>query len=226
MELGTVFASIMRTATARPIDMVNPIPGSSRSWRRFGVLFGLALLSTISASCAPSATASQSPAPTAIDIHNPTVTTVPNADPDPLQQELLADGALSHAEMERALLAVVSCVREGGFTADLVEFVHGEGWSLDISGGPTGGQTDKAEARFNDCSARLLSDVEVAYLMQHRPTKREIEAANAEMLDCFKAEGFVVQDRGTIGEFLASLPAEDALELFETCEERINNPSR
>src|SRR5687768_16794653 len=69
--------------------------------------------------------------------------------PDPLQAEILEDGEVSPSEMERALLAVVSCVTDQGFAAELESFDE-DGYDFFVGTAPDG-STDASAAALDEC---------------------------------------------------------------------------
>lgn len=121
------------------------------------------------------------------------VTTIPDVTPDPLQAELLADGKVSVPEMERALLAVVSCVKSRGFEAELTSF-DGEGGSSFFVQDPNGDH-DRASDALTECRQRFLSEVEGQFQREHGPSQREIEAEQQEVSDCLAGKGYDVKGR-------------------------------
>ena len=154
-----------------------------------------------------------------VGLDDPRVTTLPTVPSDSLQAEILADGEVSNAEMERALLAVVACVRDGGYRAELTGFVPGDGWTFEV-GAESAEEADRAEARFTLCSARFLSDVEAIYLAANSLTEAEIEQRNRAILECLAAEGLDVEGMSSVGEFLVEALDDEALGAFARCEEQ------
>jgi len=150
-------------------------------------------------------TASRTPAADqeAVGAPSPGVTAVGvDAQRDPLQDELLADGAVSTAEMERALLAVVTCVQQSGHSAELVEFNEDGGGQFQTSGATTE-EADAAEAALDRCRAEILSDVQPAYNLEHAPSEQEIQEHREKVVDCLVGMGHDV----------AGLSANEASEL-------------
>jgi len=199
------------------------LSGRERGWASPGrvmiVGLGCAAVLLVVSSCGvatPPPTSSRSVLP--VGINDPIVTTLPSAVADPIQAEVLADGSVTHSEMERVLLAVAACVREEGYFAEMSNFVHGEGWSFEISGGDSSEETDRAEERFNTCSAQLMSSVEPAYWTEWAPTQQEVLAREQEVLGCLSDNGFDVEGMTRVGEFLSQVSIDEGFEALERCE--------
>ncbi len=161
-------------------------------------------MAVVLAACMPATR----PAPTVV-VRGPTdtgraATTLPPAPRDPLQDEILADGVVTPAEMERALLAVVECVRDAGFSAELIEFDPAGSWGLEVSGGTEAG-TDQAEARWQYCSVSLTSEVETVFMRDHVPSEADRAQQEAAVVACVRALGYEVDDLGSIGRLHAAL---------------------
>lgn len=105
---------------------------------------------------------------------SPVVTTVPTSTPDPLQAEILADGRVTMAEMERALLAVVSCVKAKGFNAELTRFDLASGHTLSASS--PSGDNAAANRTLTTCDQNVLSGVLGPFVRDNVPGRSEISA--------------------------------------------------
>lgn len=114
---------------------------------------------------------------------SPSMTTRPSVDPDPLAEEILSDGSVTDAEMERALLAVVECVRAAGFNAELVDFRPRIGWSLQVSS-PDLDMVELADDQQDLCSARFVDSISDPYFAEHGLSEAERTARNGILLSC------------------------------------------
>jgi hypothetical protein len=121
----------------------------------------------------------------------PGVTAAPHSDPDPLQAEILADGTVTMGEMERALLAVVSCVKADGFEARLDRFDLQHGHSFTVSSAD--GDNASADRSLMACEDRMLSGVIGPFVRDNGPSQTEIEAKGRRTLQCLAADGYDVE---------------------------------
>ena len=118
-----------------------------------------------------------------------TVVNVEGIEPDPMQAEILADGEVSHAEMERALLAEVACINSRGFEARLEEFTPGEGHGLWADAGTAAAQ-DELDRVSDECHHKTVSQVAEVYSEQHGPSEQEAQAQHQRFLDCLVGRGY------------------------------------
>lgn len=163
-------------------------PSSQGRWTSISLQFivlGLVMASGCSLGSAADTTVN---APTA-GFDGPGITTSEESGSDPIQAEILADGAVSHAEMERALFAVVTCVQSEGYNAELLDFRQGRGWDLQ-SWGATEEEADLADEALGRCYSTVLSDVEVVYLEEYGPTEQEVQAGEERMRACLADRGY------------------------------------
>jgi hypothetical protein len=116
------------------------------------------------------------------------VTTLPPVRPDPLQAEVLADGEVTPSEMERALLAVVSCVEAAGFAAELTEFSPADGYAFRTHNEAS--QDDAASQALDRCQQAFLSEIDEPFRLQHGPTQEEIMAEQEAKRRCLLDRGY------------------------------------
>lgn len=116
---------------------------------------------------------------------------VPDVEADPSQDEMLKDGQVSEAEMERALFLTVECVGDLGYYARLVSFDGKNGWDLEVAGANSA-EADLADEAMQICSARFLNLVAEAYHESRRPSEAEIAARNAATIECLVEAGYPV----------------------------------
>lgn len=116
------------------------------------------------------------------------LTTRGGAVPDELQGEILLDGSVTHEEMEHALLAVVDCVRDAGYNAELRYFRPRVGWGLGVwSQDPD--EVERADERHDYCSARLVDELSDIYFDQHGLNQVERAARDEMLVDCLTDRG-------------------------------------
>lgn len=135
----------------------------------------------------------------------------------PLQARVLADGQVTHDEMQEVLDAVVGCFEEEGFDATLEEFRPGRGWSLSVetAKGPEAAQVGARDAY---CSGRFLSEVEHVYFDAHRLTPAELNQRSENILQCLIERGNDVH-----GHSLAEAILHSDLVGFEECEKAVDS---
>ena len=144
---------------------------------------------------------------------SPLVTVGLDAEAHPLQEEILSDGFVSHAEMERALVAVVSCVSDEGFTVTLADFSPGRGWQFAMEAASEE-VMDAVDRTYEYCYRHMLSHVEARYLEQHTPTASELAEEHQRMVECLQDYGY---DLGEIP--IEQLALEVAPEDMLACDE-------
>lgn len=142
-------------------------------------------------------------------VGGPSVTTSPDYEDAPVAAAILSDGEVSHAEMERALLAAVECVEAAGYEATY-EFRPREGFEF--------GAVETADPVVESCMGSIIDPVFEVYSEQHGPSPAEIADRNAKVDAC-------IADR--LGEDLSGLTRDEIFDrggvmLFNACEE--NNP--
>jgi hypothetical protein len=96
------------------------------------------------------------------------------------------------AEMERALLAVVPCVKADGFEAKLDRFDVEHGHSFTVSS--PDGDNASADRSLMSCEERMLSGVIGPFVRDNGPSQTEIEAKNKRTLRCLADAGYDVED--------------------------------
>jgi len=133
-------------------------------------------------------------------------------DAEALIGSVLADDEITHAEMERVLLAVVACVERTGHQAALDAFTPGKGYELSSSASTSEGAY-AADAELNRCRDLYITEVEPLYSAQHGPSEAEIEANEERILGCLNDLGHDVQGL-TVFEASKRVPPQD----FATCE--------
>lgn len=121
---------------------------------------------------------------------SPGVTTGPNVEPDPLQAEILADGRVTLSEMERALLAVVSCVKAEGFDAELTTFDITSGHTFSVLS--PNGDDAAADRALTSCEQTMLSGLMAPFVRDNGPSQSEIARRNRQILACLKKAGYDV----------------------------------
>lgn len=123
-------------------------------------------------------------------------TTLPSIPVDEeFSAEVLADGHVSHAEMERALAATVACVRSAGYEAELTRFEPRFGWGFETSGA-TEQEADAADAMLTECWLRYGDRIAETYFQIHGLGQEERVAYEAGVVDCLERKGVDVRERG------------------------------
>ena len=103
------------------------------------------------------------------------------------QQAALADGRVTEAEYERAVLETAQCMRDNG--AESTTFR--EGWRIRLQG-PGVDSLDAAKdwgAINLRCFEQHSDDVEAVWMLQHQPSQQERDAARAALTVCLRAAG-------------------------------------
>ncbi len=122
------------------------------------------------------------------------MTSRPQVAPDVLVTDILADGQVTHAEMERALLATVECVRDAGYDVELNYFRPGIGWSFGLMGDDPS-TVEAADAEKERCYSRFVAGVSDQYFAQHGLSESERASWERTLLECLREEGNDVDGR-------------------------------
>lgn len=115
------------------------------------------------------------------------------AEQDPFVQEVLADGMVTTAELEAAILAVVACMGEEGLVVEVVitDVDKGE-YHLGYGAGPTERDLEGALAIERICNERFLIAVANAYSRQIAPSQDEFLRQYGELARCLEERGIEV----------------------------------
>jgi len=108
--------------------------------------------------------------------------------------EILSDSRVTDAEMERALLATVECVRDAGYDMELNYFRPGIGWSFGITGDDPS-TVEAADVEKERCYSRFVLGVSDLYFAQNGLSESERAAWERAFLDCLHQHGNDVDDR-------------------------------
>ena len=134
---------------------------------------------------------------------------VPAATQSSFVAEILSDGNVTAAEMERSVFRVLQCLDERGVTYTepvLKTDRDAPRWDFVIS---TPGELNPNEPTPYDlCYAEFQFEVESKWVDQHRPSEIEIQRRNEEALKCLNASGIDVQDLQIFVATRSSLPPE------------------
>lgn len=136
------------------------------------------------------------PTPDPVGTASGSAATVAAIEPDELAEEILADGDVTAAEMERALLAAVQCIRARGFDATY-EFRPRIGWSFSVATGTSDEFSelgDLAERALDECEGRYVMPLGSTYLALHGRSEAELEEAKQELRRCMKESGVDVPE--------------------------------
>ncbi|GIU91621.1 MAG: hypothetical protein KatS3mg011_0527 [Acidimicrobiia bacterium] len=127
------------------------------------------------------------------------------------EASVLQDGEVTHEEMKQRLLAVVECVREAGFAAELTEFIPYLGWTISTSG-PDEASADMAEMQRAACFDRLAARSADTYMASHRFTSEQRKQFELTVGNCLTDRGIDTRKARDV----ASLTAEEA-DVYNEC---------
>ena len=123
-------------------------------------------------------------------------------------------GRVGDAEMREALTQLADCISEAGYEAELVDFVPGLSWAIDIVA-ETEADAARASAALDECSAHVASVVD-AYLEQNRLAPAEQGAFEMLVRECLEEQG--VQLNEDEGRSLTVRVPLSAAEQFTKCQ--------
>ncbi len=159
------------------------------------------------------------------EAEQPTVTVGLAPVSDPSQTKILADGSVSHEEMEQALMAVVECLRASGYDASLAEFRPRAGYRIELNAPTDTAETQEAQdADYARCEATYLGFVLDAYSREHRPSRDEVDARNRDLAECL---GGLEDDKVTgadLEDIILELRVKAGEALFSACDEATQYP--
>jgi len=112
-----------------------------------------------------------------------------------VQAAAIADGTVTEAEFERAVLALVACLEGSGL--EVTDFSTKPGsWSIAYASPSRDGLQE--EAIYSQCYAAHVEDVEVYYFAERQPTAQEDaaqhEADRIAMVECLQSAGVDISD--------------------------------
>jgi hypothetical protein len=178
-----------------------------------GTLLVAALLTL--AACAQSGDG-VAPSNTALRSDNPWGIVAP--DVPTFQLEILSDNELSRGEYDRAVFAMIECMRSAGiWVSDPVyefgqySFVYGGNQSLEAQ--------DAAEAKYDECYAEYVEIVDWAWFEQNRPSEEEVQLIRDRIGSCLRGKGFEISQHpsnveiGSVLE-LGGMAARDCMESY------------
>lgn len=120
------------------------------------------------------------------------------------QAALLADGELTPAEYERAVLAQVGCMEDAGYVA--IGPVPSRGHQIVYNFGAGKSDPDALGTTYDDCYARYLDVVEPVWAYLHQPTEQEKQAEIHVLSSCLSDAGADVPGSPTYSELLDLVP--------------------
>ncbi|MGH8873743.1 MAG: hypothetical protein ACRDVM_00600 [Acidimicrobiia bacterium] len=119
----------------------------------------------------------------------------------PFQREILADGVVTEAEYERAMLTSRECVEQKGWrVGELDAGLNGFTLQFDMiwqtrdDPAEDARLSDEATKAFDDCMNHFHFDVEQVFIQQHVPTGAEQQAQVAEAIACLARAGLAGVD--------------------------------
>lgn len=138
------------------------------------------------------------------------------------QAEILADGEVSAAEYEKALLAQRQCVIDAGATpGELVDAGNNERtFDYQVSA-PSDGEREIIEAKAEECLGEFFDDIAQVWAYQQLLTADEREELRPKVVECLNKAGLAVPsdaDLKKIAEVLGS--DESKLEMAAPCFEK------
>ncbi len=114
-----------------------------------------------------------------------------NTEVDQSQRDILADGTVARAELERALSNQAQCLDGLGYDASW-EFVTDSQFIYTVMNRP--GNAGDSGAAEQECAAKFSDVVQIAWSVQTQPTPAEEAAFEEAVLDCLKGKGIFVSD--------------------------------
>ncbi len=134
---------------------------------------------------------------------------------NPRHLEMLADGHISFAEYEEAVLAYVACATGRGI--DVHVELRFQGKHFEIRATYPGDRAEELSALNDECFLREIGPIRPAWGLQNQPTEQELQQARAALAACLRDAGVDVPEDATSDDF-ANLPL---TRTFAQCAERI-----
>ena len=130
------------------------------------------------------------------------------------EQELLADGVVTDAEMERAAFAFEECVRALGIEAKVDIDPEGAGTVTVALSAASEEAVDSVRPQIDTCRAQYLEAAEEAWLLARAPSAREEAEFYGTIAACLRQQGIEVPetDPVTLGRLSDAYP-----EQYATC---------
>lgn len=131
----------------------------------------------------------------------------------PFQREILADGSVDAAEMERAVSAYVACVENVGLQLEAVPDPLLGVYTYRFSA-RTGDELDALMPETVPCHEEFLSDVELVWADQIGVTEEEDRAFYEAIASCLRGHGFDVPDASpaTLDRWISAEP-----QVYDSC---------
>jgi hypothetical protein len=181
---------------------------------------GLLVFVTIAAACSPTTTESVRPLPPRLE------EMVANA--SQFQQDILADGVVTIAELETAVRAKVACEVESGVAVSDFSFdPDGGGYGMSVTWGaqpPTDSELASRDAIEERCMTEYSIVVEAVFGFQRQPTPLELAEKTERVAECMRQYGVDVPEGQTLAE-LGDVAGED-LRAYARCRSLAENLSK
>lgn len=136
------------------------------------------------------------------------------------QQEILADGVVSAAEYEGAVLATKACIEERAPSIEVsapeprmdgITFGISMGWNAGGDAARDAGLAEQAQDSYNACAGEFHEGVEQVYYQQNLPSEEERLQILTELVACLRDAGVSsVSDAPSISEVYEALDASAA----------------
>lgn len=98
----------------------------------------------------------------------PRLTTPQSIAPDPLQSEILRDGAVTEGEILQALHAVQQCVADAGLPRPELDHSAGQGWTFIDGPYDSADEANEGSRTLEVCEQRFISEIVQPYFDQTR----------------------------------------------------------
>jgi hypothetical protein len=127
-------------------------------------------------------------------------------DAPPEQQAKLADGGLTFAEYEGAVLDAAECIRSGGLQV-IGPSLDGSGTYYEFQAVARNDSFAADQALIADCTQRHMNAVADVWSVQHLPSEDTLQEARVALESCLREAGVALPDEPTSADF-ASLASE------------------
>lgn len=153
-------------------------------------VMGVLVTGSILVGCGGGST-DQSSAPSAAAVRIDYQQLLSSPDVDQSQRDILADGIVDRAELERALSYQAQCLDGLGYDASW-EFVSDSQFVYTVMNRP--GNNGDSGAAEQECSSRYSDVVQIAWSVQNQPSAAEQAAFEQAVLACLRDKGVSVAD--------------------------------
>jgi predicted dehydrogenase len=133
------------------------------------------------------------------------------------QEAALADGVVTFAEYERAMLATIECLRDGGVEVTDATPVPGDRLTFEFYSGDD--DREAVRAAYQDCYERFAVAIDRAWATANAPTEEELQEARQALAECLRDAGEDVPEQPALEDFVR---LQQTAEAFGRCSQAIS----